>query len=221
MFGTGDAGKNANNQRVSLFRIRNAFQEARVGKNQLLIRENLSLEIADGVCDIVDFWCFINNNLTITADNIAQAEKIADFINGGLFDDIDALWITEKRERVSTQIEEVLVAMSIFYLSGGFKEQAEAALLRLLSLNPVSEQGYRRLLDLYMQTDDHLKYLCYYERNREMTKKFCELPPEIYTHFYKNARPFSPEKSKTHSFARLFLREGAWRFCNGLVMRIW
>ena len=187
VFGGGDSGKDANNLRVTLFRIRNAFHEAGVGKDEFLIRQDLSVNIADGVCDIVDFQRLIKNTLKITEDNITQAETIAGLVNGDLLTDIDAFWVTEKREWVMIHAEELFINMSIFYLSGDFPERAEAALLRLLALNPLSEQGYRRLLDLYIRMRNALKYRCCYERYRDMTEKeFGERLPEYYVDFYSN-----------------------------------
>jgi len=185
VFGSDDSGKDANNLRVSLFRIRNAFREAGVGKDRFLIRDDFSVDIADEVCDIADFQAFLKNNLRITASNIGQAEKIANLLNGELLTEIDSLWVTEKRELVMSQAEELIINMSIFHLSAGFTEQAEAALLRVIFLNPVSEPGYSRLLDLYMRTGSVFKYRFCYERYCEMTEKeFGERPPKIYADFY-------------------------------------
>lgn len=187
MFDSGDVGKNANNLRVTLFRIKNALHEAGIRKDQLLIQEDLSTCISDGVCDIVDFQRFIRDNLKIDADNIIRAEKIAGLVNGELFIDIDALWVTKKREWVMVQIEDLLINMSIFYLSGGYTEKAEITLLRLITLNPLSDQGYHRLLDLYIRTENILKYRSCYERYREMAEKeFIEYPPKYYIDFYEN-----------------------------------
>lgn len=186
VFGSGDSGKDGNNLRVSVFRIKNAFHEAGIRKDQILIREDLSVGIADGICDFVDFQRFSNGNLIINAYNITQAEKAADLVGGELLTDIDALWVTEKREWVIIQAEKLLMNMSIFYHTDGLPEKAEAALLRLLSLNSVSEQGFRCLLDLYMRTGNTLKYTYYYERYREMwEKEFGERPPKGYTDYYK------------------------------------
>jgi two-component SAPR family response regulator len=177
--------KDANNLRVSMFRIRNTLREAGVGKNQLLIREDFSVGIADGGCDIVDFQRFIRNNPGINAENIAWAEKIADLADAELLTDIDALWITEKREWVMVETEKLFINMTIYYLSGGFYGKAEAKLLRLLSLNPISERAYRRLLDLYIRTGNTLKYRSCYERYHDVEiTEFGERPSKIYEDFY-------------------------------------
>ncbi|NCB52650.1 MAG: response regulator [Clostridia bacterium] len=184
-FGSGENEKDANNLRVSMFRIRNALREAGAGKDQFLIKDDFSVGMADGVCDMVDFQRFIRNNPGINAKNITRAEKVAELADAELLTDIDALWVTEKREWVIEKTEELLVNMSIFYLSGGLPGKAEAALLRLLALNSLSDSGYRRLLDLYIRTGNALKYRYAYEQYREMTvKEFGERLPKFYSDFY-------------------------------------
>ncbi|MEA4933592.1 MAG: response regulator [Lawsonibacter sp.] len=185
VFGSRDAEKDANNLRVSLFRIRNALREAGVKKDTFAIQDDFSIKIADGVCDFVDFMRFNKENRIVTTENIAAAEEVVGTVNGELFDDLDTPWIAERREWVMVQTEELLINLSIFYLSNGHSEQAEAALLRLLSLNPVSEQCYHLLLDLYMRTRGPLKFRFCYERYREMAKKeFDVRPSKIYTDYY-------------------------------------
>jgi len=178
--------KDANNLRVSLFRSRNALRELGIGKEIFIIKEDLSISIADGVCDVVDFKRFIRNNLKINAENIVQAEKTVGLVNGRFLEDIDALWVTEERESVMARAEELFINMSIFYIFGGLYEKAEVVLLRLLSFNSLSEQGYRLLLDLYIRMKRPLKYRSYYERYREMAKtEFGESLPKMYTNHYK------------------------------------
>ena len=185
IFGSGMNENNLNNLRVSLFRIRSAFQEAGVRKDQFAILEDYTVRIADGSCDLVNFQRFINNTPTITTENIVRAESIAGFLNGDLLHDIDTPWATEIRERIMVQAEEFLINMSIYYLSGGLLEKAEATLLRLIQLNPVSEQGFLRLLDLYILAGDRLKFCCCFERYREMIKKeFGEPPLKMYVDYH-------------------------------------
>lgn len=189
IFNSGDSEKDGNNLRVTMYRIRNAFREAGIGKNQFLIHDNLTVSIADGICDLVDFQRFIRNNQIETSENIEKAEKVVGIVNGDLFVDIDTLWITEKREWLIAQAEELLINMSIYYQSVGLTEQAEAMLLRQLSLNPVSEMGYRRLLDLYIQIKNTLKYRFCYERFlKMMEKEFGERTPKIYADYYEKLK---------------------------------
>lgn len=180
-----DVGNNANNLRVTLFRIRNAFHDAGIGKDKFLIREDLSVGMNEGICDIVDFQRFVGKNPVISADNIAWAERTASLVNGELFGGIDALWAVEKREWTVVRAEELLINISMFYLASGQPGRAERALLRVIALNPVSEQGYRRLLDLYMGVGNALRYRCYYERYMEMAvKEFGERPLKYYADYY-------------------------------------
>lgn len=183
---SGDPGKAANNLRVSLFRIRTALREAGVTEDKFLIQDDFSVRIADGACDLVDLQRFIKNNPMISTSNIAKAEKIAGLVSGDLLSDIDALWITEVRELIMAQAEELLVNMSVFYLSGDSPKQAESALIRFLTLNPLSERGYHRLLDLYRRSGNPVKYRYCFERYQEMMEKeFREPPSRFYIDFYK------------------------------------
>jgi two-component SAPR family response regulator len=187
-----DGQKSANNLRVSLFRVRKAFQEAGVGTDVFFIQEDLSAKLGGGVCDIVDFQRFLRSYTLITAKNAARAEQIAALVSGGLLTDLDALWATEKQEWVLAQTEKLLVELSVYYLTGGCQERAEAALRRLLSLNSISEQGYLRLLDLYMQAENVLKYCLCYERYREMLhREFGVLPQKIFADYYEKCTNFS------------------------------
>ncbi len=187
IFGGEDEGKNSNNLRVTLFRIRNALREAGIGKEHLQIREDLTLEIADGVCDIVDFQRFIRNNQGINPGNITKAEKIAGLINGVLFTELDSFWACEKWEWVMIRAEELFINMSVYYFSQGSSELAEDMLLRLLALDSLSEQGYHRLLDLYIRTKDVLKYRNCFERYREVQEKeYKQHPLKYYMDYYHN-----------------------------------
>ena len=91
-----DNCKNANNLRVTLFRIKNSLHDYGVKNSEFMICDDLSVEITDGVCDIVDFMRFVRENMRITDKNIAKAEKIADLLKDEFLSDIDACWITEK-----------------------------------------------------------------------------------------------------------------------------
>lgn len=187
LFDGGDNDKNANNLRVNLFRIRNAFREAGVDQSKFVIKDDLSLKIADKACDLVDFQRFVRSNKIISSNNIEQGEKIADLLSRELLTDIDALWVTEKREWIMSKAEELFINLSCFYLSHNLPEQAESIMLRLLSLNPVSESGYHCLLDLYIQTENAFKFRRCYERYRKIIEEeFEESPLKIYAYCYEN-----------------------------------
>ncbi|MDD4842703.1 MAG: response regulator [Anaerotignum sp.] len=186
IFDNGDVEKDANNLRVNLFRIRNAFREAGVENKTFIVRDDFSVKIGDGICDLVDFQRFIKKNQVVTSNNVKQAEKIVDILNPELLTNIDALWVTEKRECIMSQAEELIVTLSSYYLTNGLPERAETVLLKLLNLNPVSESGYHCLLDLYIQTENALKFRRYYERYEKILAEFEEHPLKFYAYCYEN-----------------------------------
>ena len=84
--------------------------------------------------------------------------------------------------------EELLINMSVYYLLADFLEKTENILLHLLSINPLSEQGYYRLLDLYIKTNNVFKYRTCYERYRQMIEKeIGERPLKYYREFYEKS----------------------------------
>jgi len=178
--------KNANNLRVSLFRIKNTLRTASIDNTQFNIGDNFSVYIGDDICDIVDFQRFIKNNLNISSENIRQAEKIAGLVKEEFFSDIDSFWIVEKREWFIINAEKLFIKIFLYYNSNGQTDKAENTLCRFLSVNPCSEQVYRRLLDLYIKTGNIYKYRTYYEDYKKMKKEeFGELPPKLYRIYYE------------------------------------
>jgi len=198
VFESNDNEKGSNNLRVNLFRIRNAFREAGVERNLFTIGDNLSIKISNGVCDLVDFQNFIEKNKVINNENIKEADRLAGLINGELLADIDVLWVIDKREWIMDRVEIFFVNLSEFYLSCGFKEQAESILLKLLSINPSSESAYNCLLELYIQTENALKFRRCYERYCKMVEEFGEKPLKIYTCCYNNFYKMAVQNKKTN-----------------------
>ncbi len=191
LFDHEDMEKSVNHLRVALSRIRNSFAKANIGKELFVLRKDLSVVIADGICDMVDFQRFIRTNTAIHANNIHAAEKAVSKVNGQLLSNMDARWITEQREWLLLQTEKILFRMVLFYLKDRKYDSAERLLLQLLDINQVSEPCYHRLLELYMQTGDILKYRHYYERYRSMmAEEFKEPPVAEYTRFYKSTLRF-------------------------------
>lgn len=181
--------KNINNLRVSLFRLRKTFEDAGLRKSDFFIKSNFSLNIKPGLCDLVDFSRFIDKNKIINESNINQATKVLERFNGELFTGIDTIWVSEKRESVIIEAEELFNKISLFYISNGNHVKAEEHLLKLIGINSFSEQGYLLLLDLYILTKNRQKY-CFYFRQYEriMREELHSLPDKKYYDYFKIAR---------------------------------
>ena len=193
LFDTGDEKNDSNNFRVTMYRLRNAFINAGIKKEHLLIREDLSVVIDDGVCDYVDFIRFTEKNKLIDRSNVKTAISIIETINGELLSDIDAVWATEIRERMMVKAENLMIKTSIYCFEIEKKPfKAEKILLRLAENDPLSENGQLALLDLYIKTRDTEKYRFYYRSFAKMLdEEFGTKPSKKYSDYYEKILPMS------------------------------
>lgn len=186
-FNTGDDKKDANNLRVTVFRIRQTLLQACISKDHVLIKDDFSVKTAPGICDVTDFLNFIDKNKVIEKSNIAEANKISDLITGEVLSDIDALWVTDLREYIMVEAENLMIKMAMYYDYITYKPlKAEYILIKLIEMNPLSENGHLALLDLCIRTNNRGKYIYYYRRYRETIRKDldCE-PEEKYREYYE------------------------------------
>jgi len=163
--------KSANNLRVTLCRLRNTLAVYDIEKDDIFIKENCQLFMRSGICDYVDFYRFVSHHVTIDEDNVAEAERLIDLCNGELFCGLDESWLVEPREWVSVQIENVILKIVTYYMAHERFENAEKRLLYLLEINPLSEQGYLMLLDLYRGTSNIITFNLYFRKYAKMMEE--------------------------------------------------
>ena len=191
LFGTKDDKKSMNNLRVTLYRLRNTLAAYAIEKGDLLIKEDYSITIKNGLCDFTDFCRFIRDNLTIDHNNILEAEIIIASYKGESFSNIDALWIEEKRQWIAVRMEEMIVKAAVFRLLNGGRREAEQLLLRLKELNPLSDQRYPLLLDLYIREEDIFNFEMHYRHYAHLLEELCVPVDENYSSFYSSCRTYS------------------------------
>lgn len=186
LFSSGDEKKDTNNFRVTLYRLRHTFMEYNLRKEHLLIDEDYSIHIADGICDLIDFINFATRNKVINDLNIHKAQRIVDMINDEIFSDMDSLWLIDIREYLNIQLEELMLKTAQYYIGKDDKStKAENILIKLLERNDLSEQGYEMLLDFYMMTANREKFLHLYRRYAKVLKIDLDGTPEReYTEYY-------------------------------------
>lgn len=191
LFNADDKEKNLNNLYVTLFRLRKCLLEAGISSNLLSICANengsYKLTINDGVCDYVDFCRFIAINNTITKDNAKKACSIIESINDNILNDIDSIWIAEFRAWIIIHSEELIIkTASYYYCSTRGINTSEKLLLLLLDLNPLSEQAYQRLLDIYIRTKQLQKFSYYFSKYVNLMQEELNCSPnERYVNFAK------------------------------------
>ncbi|MDD3269303.1 MAG: response regulator [Syntrophomonadaceae bacterium] len=190
LFGNEDDKKNANNLRVTLYRLRNALSAIGINNEQVSIKEDYALTIQDRICDFIDFCRFIKSNKSVDDANIDYAERILALYQGDLLSDWDVLWVVENREWARIQFEETMLKVAFYYISKQQSRNAERVLLQLIENHPFADQGYELLLDIYMETGAIPKYSHYYRRyTRLMEEELDSMPDEKYAVFFaKNCR---------------------------------
>jgi two-component SAPR family response regulator len=186
IFDTGLEKKNANNFRVTLYRLRHTLMETKMNKGDLQINDDCSIQIKHGICDLVDFLRFADLNALIDQNNIDQATQIIDSLRDDLYVDIDALWVNEIRGLVSTKAEELLWKITIYYIDTNQHLKAEYILLKLIDLNPLFELGHTTLLDLCITTNNKGKYIYYYKKYARISSEelFCK-PDKKYMNIFE------------------------------------
>lgn len=183
LFGAQDMKKAANYLRVTLYRLRSALMSSDIGKDELLIKEDYSVKIKDGVCDYIDFCRFFSGNKIIDPNNAGEAERMVGLYKGELFVDLEYLWAEEKRQWAAVRIEELIIKTVAFRLSRKKEEEAEKLLLRLVEINPFSEQGYTLLMDLYIGRGDHINFELYYGLYKKVMNELREPVNKKYSDF--------------------------------------
>lgn len=187
VFKAGNEKKSLNNLRVTMHRLRNALMEKNISKEQLLIRNDYSLRIADGVCDLIDYNRFAAKNVILYTQNIVSAISIAETFHGDFMSDIDTSWVTDFREHVLLQMEDLLMKIGLYYIETEKKTtKAEWYFSRVLKINAMSEAGYMALLDLYINTGNIAKFVHTYKAySKLLEEEFASKPENRFLEFYR------------------------------------
>jgi two-component SAPR family response regulator len=171
IFNSGDEKKDINNFRVTLHRLRRALMYSGVKKDDLLIREDLSLVIAPGISDLTELNEFIDKNRTINMYNLNRAMQIIELAEGELFANIDTLWATEARSSISEKVDKLTLktAECLMELDTG-KKRGEQYLLTLLEKNDLLEKAYMLLMDYYIREKDDKQFKAIYKRYTKIVR---------------------------------------------------
>lgn len=187
VFDSGNEKKDLNNLRVTVYRLRKAFMEKSISKEQLLIRNDYSLRIADDVCDLIDYNRFAAKNAMLYTQNIDSAIRIADTFHGEFMIDIDTPWVTDFREHILLQMEDLLMKIGLYFIEAEkITTKAEWYFSRILKINALSEAGYIALLDLYMNTGNIAKFVHTYKvYSKLLEEEFACKPEKRFLDFYR------------------------------------
>jgi len=179
--------KTVNYLHVTVYKVRSLLEGFGIARGLLDIRENYSLEIAEGLCDYVDFVRFVSSYGTLDQDNVAEAERIVTLYRGDFLEEEDYLWAFEMRDWLKREYEELLLQLAMFYISNNIPGKAEKNLKQLLQVNPLSDTGHHELLELYILQKNHPKFRAHYENYKHILQEELELvPEEKYRSYYES-----------------------------------
>lgn len=185
IFGGGADKRTVNLLHVTAYRLRHAMEEARIGRESVTLGGSYLLRVAEGVCDYADFMRFCDRNPYIDGGNIARAEAAAVLYRGGFLEEEDYLWAEEPRAEAERRFVTLLLGAADFRRGQGNFELCEKALVMLLQVDGLSEEGNKSLLELYIAADNHPKFIEHYERYRALLHDELQTEPERrYAEYY-------------------------------------
>jgi two-component SAPR family response regulator len=179
LFNSNIEERNKNNFRVTMFRLRHVLMDLNINKEMLLIRDDLSIKVQPGICDLIDFINFIDDYIHINEYNADRAFEIIEAIDGDIFSDMDVDWLMDIQEAINVQVEELMLKTATYYIKGKTDlSRAEKILIKLINFNNLSERGYILLLEQYMKTESKTKYCEAFKHYAQMMKFDLDLSPE-------------------------------------------
>ncbi len=173
-----DPKRALNNLYVTFHRLRGLLAQAGIPKEALVIRDDYSLQIADGTCDYVDVYRFLRANPAISPSNAETARRMVERIRGGLLTDIDSDWAVETRQWFTVRCEELMLKTAAHETAHGSPMLATQILTRLIEQNRFSEPAYQALMDLHILLKDDSGFRLVYQAYCRMLNEELDLQPE-------------------------------------------
>lgn len=187
VFGSDDSKDNTSNLYVTIHKLRKLLQHIDPSGEYLRLKSGMVLEIAPGVCDYTDFIRFSDQNPIINAHNADVAAAVLKKYGGNYLSDLDYPWVDQTTHEVEIEYERIALALAIFYLNLNGCQKAEKLLLDLIARNPLSEDGFNTLLDMYIKNNQPRDFGIIYEQYALMLKKeLDEKPPQKYSLYHTN-----------------------------------
>ena len=199
LFNSSIEERNKNNFRVTMFRLRHVLMELNISKDMVLIRDDFSIKVQPGICDLIDFINFVNDHMHINEYNADRAFEIIETIDGDIFSDVDVDWLMDIQEAINVQVEVLLLKTAKYYIKSNTDlNRAEMILMKLINFNNLSERGYILLLEHYIKTKSISKYCQAFKQYAQMMKFDLDINPERrYTKHY--AKLMSTSKKNPNS----------------------
>lgn len=176
--------KAQNNLYVTMFYLRKSLEE--FSTREISIKENYGISVSPGMCDYIDFMRFLEDNpQSFDEDKLKECENMLEKYKGLYLEEEDYFWAIETREYLDRKYEELSLMIAQYYLSQNKDKKALNTLLRLLKINPLSEEGSRMILDIYISQKNKGLYIKFYKEYEKTLKEEYDLKPEKkYANYY-------------------------------------
>lgn len=185
VFGSVNDKNTANNMYVTVYKLRSLLDGLDRERRLIRFSEDYSLQIMPGVCDYSDFINFARRNAAISGKNAVDGARALNLCTGNYLEGEDFSWATETAYFIEAEYERLAIQLAGFHLAANRRPEAENILNALLLRNPISEEGYTILLDLYMKNDDQAAFKARYAEYTSMLRKELNVkPPEIYRMYF-------------------------------------
>lgn len=180
-----DDRSNMNNLYITISRLKTLLDCWDGSRRLIRLTEENALVIAPGVCDYADFMTFARHKAVLSEKNIAEAAQMLDLCRGPYLEKETFDWAAESAREAEDEYERIALGLASYYALKKRTADAENILLGLLERNPLSDDGYSSLLDLYMRTSNREAYLFRYEEYARMLKKELRIKPQnLYREHY-------------------------------------
>lgn len=187
VFGRSKGKNNDNNLYVTIHKLRQLLHRIDPEGAYLRLNNDMVLEIAPGICDYTDFMEFARNNMVINSQNAEAAAVALQQCCERYLPELYVPWADETANMVEIEYERIALGLAAVYINSADYAGAEVLLLNLIARNPLSEEGFIALLDIYIKIERTQDYGPVYEQYTRMLKtEFNENPPEEYRRYYKN-----------------------------------
>ena len=162
---------------VTKYYLRKSLEDFGVPSDILAIHDDYTISISSGVCDYVDFTA-LPDNVTIDNANIQHIKHLLNLYNGSFLDSEDYTWASGLEEYLDRKYEMLTLATASYDQSLLKYAEAKSLLVKLLDINPLSEEGYTKLLDLFIETNNDVLYLRYFFKYKEMLYAEYQIAPK-------------------------------------------
>lgn len=187
LFGSHRSKKSENNLYVTVHKLRQLLHNTDPEGQHLRLTGDIVLEIAPGICDFTDFMSFARQNTVINSQNAEEAHAILKVCHGTYLADMDYPWADENINTVEIEYERIALGLAAVYVGMAKHEQAEEVLLNLIARNPLSEEGFTCLLDIYMLNKQPNEFIPIFEQYaRILDRELDETPPQKYLIYYRD-----------------------------------